>query len=415
MDDGNGTGRRHRRVMTGVIGLAAAALMLVGCSSTSTGTPTSTGGNGGSGAGSGASGQTSTVADAVVSITPASTGGSVNPATPIVVKATGGTLTSVTVTNTAKGTRVSGDLSADRTTWTSNIHMGFGATYSVTAVSQNSAGKTTTQQSTISTISAAKLAYANMIPGPTIVKSTGIGVGQPVVFQFKYPVKNKKAVQDALSVSTTPSQPGAWYWISATQVDYRAQTFWQAGTTINVNAKIYGLDFGNGVYGAEDRQVTYHVHDAWIAKADGHTHQMGIYDNGRLVKTMNISMGRPTLPTHSGIHVIQSKAQSVQMNSCSYGVCSGPNAYNETEYWAERISNTGEFVHENPDTVGSQGSSNVSHGCINLNAADAQWFFNHFNIGDVVEVTNSGGPTLPIWDMYGDWTVSWAKWSAGNA
>ena len=51
----------------------------------------------------------------------------------------------------------------------------------------------------------------------------------------------------------------------------------------------------------------------------------------------------------------------------------------------------------------------------NLNAADAQWFFGHFNIGDVVEVTNSGGPGLPLWDKYGDWAVSWSTWSAGNA
>jgi hypothetical protein len=105
------------------------------------------------------------------------------------------------------------------------------------------------------------------------------------------------------------------------------------------------------------------------------------------------------------------------MNSCSLvpPICGGPNAYNETEYWDERISNSGEFVHENPDTVGQQGNSNVSHGCINLNAADAQWFFNHFGIGDVVEVANSGGPQLPLYDRYGDWAVPWGTWSAGNA
>lgn len=414
MYDGNRTGRRHRRFTIGVIGLAAAAVMLAGCSSTSTGTPTSTSGSGG-GASAGADGGSPAVADVAMTITPSTSGGTVNPATPIVVKASNGTLTSVTVTNTAKGTHVTGTLSADRTTWTSNIHMGYGSTYQISAVGQNSAGKQTTQQSTIKTIAASKLAYANMVPAPAQVKSSGIGIGQPVVFQFKYPVKNKKAVQAALSVTTSPSQPGAWYWISSTEVHYRAESFWQPGTTINVTAKIYGLDMGGGVYGAEDRQVTYKVHNSWVAKADGHTHKMGIYENGKLIKTMNISMGRPSLPTHSGIHVIQSKAQSVQMNSCSYGVCSGPNAYNETEYWAERISNTGEFVHENPATVGSQGSSNVSHGCINLNAADAQWFFQHFNIGDVVEVTNSGGPALPLWDKYGDWAVSWSTWSAGNA
>jgi hypothetical protein len=36
-------------------------------------------------------------------------------------------------------------------------------------------------------------------------------------------------------------------------------------------------------------------------------------------------------------------------------------------------------------------------------------------IGDVVEVTNSGGPKLQLWDRYGDWAVSWSTWEAGNA
>jgi lipoprotein-anchoring transpeptidase ErfK/SrfK len=413
MYDGNGTGRRHRRVAAGVIGLAAAALMLVSCTSTSTGSPSTPGaGN------SGNSGPTTPqVAPAALDISPLPSAGPINPVTPIVVKASGGILSSVTVTNTAKGTNVTGDLSADKTTWTSNIHLGYGSTYSVQAVGQNSAGKQTTQQYTITTLTPAKVAYANVIPAPNVVASTGIGIGQPVVFQFTHPVANKQAAQAALSVTTSPSQPCSWYWIDSTEVHCRAQTYWKPGTTITATAKVYGLNLGNNIYGAEDHTVTYHVHDAWVAKADGNTHQMQIFDNGALVKTMNISMGRASLPTHIGAHVISDKQQSVQMNSCSLTppICGGPNAYNETEYWDERISDSGEFVHENPDTVGQQGSSNVSHGCINLNAADAQWFFQHFGLGDVVEVTNSGGPSLPLSDRYGDWGVSWSTWSAGNA
>lgn len=417
MQDGNGSGRRHRRVAAGrmatVIGLATAALMLAACTST----PSTTGGGAIGGqptaAGSGGGGN-NVVTDASVSITP-NAGSSINPTTPIVVKATNGTLSSVTVTNTAKGTTVTGAFSADKTTWTTNEDLGYGATYSVNAVGADSSGKSVTKQASVTTMHPAKVAYPNMIPAPASVASTGVGVGQPVVFQFDQPVANKAAVQAALTVQTTPNQPGAWYWISSTQVDYRAQNYWQAGTTINVTAKVYGLDFGNGVYGAEDRQVTYHVHDAWIAKADGNTEKMQIFDNGNLVNTMPISMGKTSTPTHVGAHVISAKNQTVQMNSCSYGVCSGPQAYNATEYWAERISNDGEFVHENPNSVGAQGNTNVSHGCINLNLQNAMWFFNHLGVGDVVEVTNSGGPQLPVWDLYGDWSVPWSQWQAGNA
>ena len=412
MYDGKRTGHRPSRVAAAVIALATAALMLAGCTSTSSGSPTSTSGNSSNGGPN-----TPKVAAASFAITPATGSSDVNPTTPIVVKATTGTLTSVTVTNTVKGTHVTGDLSADKSTWTSNIHMGYGSTYSVTAVGQNSAGKQSTQTYTITTMAPAATAYANVVPAPSAVAGTGVGVGQPMVFQFTKPVANKQAAQAALSVTSTPNQPCSWYWVNSTEVHCRAQTYWQPGTTITITAKVYGLNLGNGVYGAEDNSVTYHVHDAWVAKADGNTHQMQIYDNGAVVKTMNISMGRAALPTHVGAHVISEKSQTVQMNSCSLvpPICGGPNAYNETEYWDERISNSGEFVHENPDTVGQQGNSNVSHGCINLDAADAQWFFNHFGIGDVVEVANSGGPQLPLYDRYGDWAVPWGTWSAGNA
>ncbi|HEX3650679.1 MAG TPA: Ig-like domain-containing protein [Pseudonocardiaceae bacterium] len=398
-----------------MIGLAVATVALAACSSGPSpgGTSTSDGLGGGPQDSSPARTSSPTQAAlAAVTITPNTK--DVNPTTPIVVKADHGTLSSVTMVNTVKGTHVTGDFSADKTTWTSNEDLGYGATYSVSAVAANTDGRSVTRQSTVSTLSPAKVAYPNMIPAPSSV--TSIGVGQPVVFQFDQPVANKKAVQDALTVKTSPSQDGAWYWISDRQVDYRAESFWQAGTTIDVTAKVYGLDFGNGVYGAEDRQVTFHVHDAWIAKADGHTEKMNIYDNGHLVKTMPISMGKQSTPTKVGTHVISSRNQKVQMNSCTYGVCPpDPRAYNETEYWAERISNSGEFVHENPATVGSQGSTNVSHGCINLSEANAEWFFHHLGIGDVVEVTNSGGPKMPIWDMYGDWALSWSTWEAGNA
>jgi lipoprotein-anchoring transpeptidase ErfK/SrfK len=126
-------------------------------------------------------------------------------------------------------------------------------------------------------------------------------------------------------------------------------------------------------------------------------------------------MGKQATPTHLGKHVISAKNRQVQMNSCTYGVCSGPASYNSTEYYAERISDDGEFVHENPNSVGAQGSTNVSHGCINLNEANAQWFFAHLGVGDVVEVTNSGGPQLPLGDWIGVWSVSWPAWQAGNA
>ncbi|GAB2976727.1 L,D-transpeptidase [Amycolatopsis acidiphila] len=398
------------RVRSGALtGLLVSVLALSACSS----------GDSGSGSNNGNPGSAPVSSEAgaavTVSIEPADAA-NVSPTTPIVVKASGGTISAVTVTNTTKGTKVNGTLSADKTTWTSTDVLGYGAKYSIDAHAADPAGKTVDQQSTVSTLSPSKQANANLIPAPSSVASTGVGVGQPIVFQFSYPVKNKADVEKQLSVKSSPAQEGSWYWVDDKNVHYRPKSYWKPGTTLTVSAKIYGVDFGNGVYGASDRTETYHVHDSWIAKADGNTEQMQIFHNGQMVKTMPISMGKDATPTHQGPHVISFKAQNYTMDSCTYGVCQGdPKWYRSDEHWAERMSNDGEFVHENPNSVGSQGNSNVSHGCINLNAANAEWFFNNFGLGDVVEVANSGGPQLPVWDLYGDWAMSWDQWQKGSA
>jgi hypothetical protein len=80
-----------------------------------------------------------------------------------------------------------------------------------------------------------------------------------------------------------------------------------------------------------------------------------------------------------------------------------------------RISNNGEFIHANPESVGAQGSSNVTNGCINLSPEDAQTYFPTALYGDPVEVT---GTSIPLsaadGDVY-DWTIPWDKWKTMSA
>jgi lipoprotein-anchoring transpeptidase ErfK/SrfK len=143
---------------------------------------------------------------------------------------------------------------------------------------------------------------------------------------------------------------------------------------------------------------------------------MTIFRNGTALKTIPISMGKLGTPTHRGIHIVSAKKPDYIMDSCTYGVCEGnPGYYRSLERWSVRISNDGEFVHENPNSVAAQGNRNVSHGCINLNAENAKWFYQHFGAGDVVDVINSNGPQLPVWDLYGDWSLSWRQWKDGDS
>jgi len=337
----------------------------------------------------------------------------VTPTTPIVVKATGGTLGAVTVTNPAKGTKVKGAYSADKTSWTSSEPLGYGIVYQVAVDAMDGAGGKASRTAKVTTLTPKAQAYPSFIPPPSV---TDVGIGQPLVVKFDQDIADKAAAEKALAVTSIPQQAGGWYWLSKREVHYRPQVYWQAGTTIKLHASVYGVHLGGDVYGQTDRDLTLKIHDSWLAKADGATKQMQIFQNGALVNTMPISIGKDETPTHVGAHVISDKQQTYTMDSCSYGLCPpDPKAYRSDEHFAERISNDGEFVHENPNSVGAQGSSNVSHGCINLNTANAQWFFDHFGLGDVVEVTNSGGPPLPVWDTYGDWAVSWPAWQAGSA
>ncbi|MDD7967767.1 L,D-transpeptidase [Actinomycetospora sp. DW7H6] len=57
-----------------------------------------------------------------------------------------------------------------------------------------------------------------------------------------------------------------------------------------------------------------------------------------------------------------------------------------------RISNNGEFVHVNADTVRQQDRSNVSHGCVNLSPANGRFFYDWVQMGDPVEIVGSSRP-----------------------
>ncbi len=49
-----------------------------------------------------------------------------------------------------------------------------------------------------------------------------------------------------------------------------------------------------------------------------------------------------------------------------------------------------------------------------MSTADAKWIFNLVRKGDVVQITNSGGPNLRAWDGFGDWQIPWEQWVKGN-
>jgi len=88
--------------------------------------------------------------------------------------------------------------------------------------------------------------------------------------------------------------------------------------------------------------------------------------------------------------------------------------YKETISYATRISTDGVYLHQLDSTVWAQGNTNVSHGCLNLSGQNARWFYDFSVPGDVVEVINTGGSPLELWQN-GDWSVRWDQWLQGSA
>jgi lipoprotein-anchoring transpeptidase ErfK/SrfK len=348
---------------------------------------------------------------AAVSVRPAAGSQAASPAKPVTVHSTGGTLSRVVVTNPV-GAKVVGKVSADRRTWTSAEDLGYGKTYKVSAVATNAAGKATRKVSSFTTLTPGNQTAATVFPG----SGTSVGVGTIIDVNFDEVIADKAAAEQVMTVTSTPAAAGSWHWMNDKEAEWRPAHFWKPGTKIHVKVGIYGAQVGTGLYGQADQEASYTVHDDWRAIGDVNKFTLAVYHNGTKVKTLPASFGKVGTPTHGGWHVVYEKYPLYLMNSASYGVpADSPGGYKDFKaYWAMRISGDGEFDHENAGTVYAQGSSNVSHGCINLSPEGSKWLYDHLGIGDPENIVG-GSPMLPIDDGYGGWNVSYAQWQAGSA
>jgi lipoprotein-anchoring transpeptidase ErfK/SrfK len=333
----------------------------------------------------------------------------VSPMTPITVTVAKGKLGQVSVTN-PQGAPVVGQPGPDGTMWKTTEPLGYGKVYTINASAVGDDNRPVSMTSTFTTFEPRTLTYPSINP----LNGETVGVGQPISVYFDEPIADKQAAENAITVTTSPHVEGALYWFSSREVHWRPRQFWEPGTQITVDIHDYGKDFGNGVYGQEDRTSHFTIGDAFIARADGATHQMTVDINGRVVRTMPISMGKPNTPSAKGVHVVTERNATKVMDSTTFGLALDAGGYIAKVQWATRISNSGEFVHSAPWSVAQQGNSNVSHGCINLSPDNAKWFFDHVKKGDVVINVNTGGADLKSWDGFGDWQVPWGQWVSGN-
>jgi lipoprotein-anchoring transpeptidase ErfK/SrfK len=226
-------------------------------------------------------------------------------------------------------------------------------------------------------------AVASIRPSPHEV----VGVAHPLVLTFSAPVANRPAAERALTVRSVPPMTGKFEWLDNDVVQWVPDRFWPAHSTVELSVGPLSTEIktGRSVLGIAD--ISDHT---FTVSIDGvgpprpaphhlpHAGQEGV---------MLASMGRPQFATPVGLYTVLSKDRTVVMDSSSVGIpVTDPQGYRIPVDYAVRISSRGLFVHSAPWAINALGFENVSHGCISLSPADAEWYYNNANIGDPVIV-----------------------------
>ncbi|TWH21339.1 lipoprotein-anchoring transpeptidase ErfK/SrfK [Prauserella rugosa] len=345
---------------------------------------------------------------AKVSLQPGDGTAEVKPRDDVAVTVRDGTLTDVALTN-GQGKQVKGELAEDSRSWRVTEPLGYGKTYTWSGTATNSEGRTTPVEGSFRTVAPARTLGASMNVGD----GQTYGIAMPISITFDAPVRNKAAVERALSVETSTDVEGSWAWLELdTAVHWRPKEYWPPGTDVSVKADLYGLDLGDGAYGENDLTSEFSIGRSQIVRANTQTHRMKVFVDGKQTADYPASFGLDSDPgrvTRSGTHVVMSKHPTYFMNNPAYD-------YEDFEVnWAVRISNNGEFTHSAPWSIGDQGYTNVSHGCVNLSPENALEYYELAQTGDPFEISGSSQPLGPRDGNYHDWTYSWGEWTSMSA
>jgi lipoprotein-anchoring transpeptidase ErfK/SrfK len=347
---------------------------------------------------------------ATLAFTPGPDATGVDPRTSATVSVKDGTLDEVTLTG-PDGKAVDGEANSDRTEWSTTKELAFGATYKWGGTATGTDGAKVPVQGTFTTLKPSKTVRGTI----NIGDGRTVGVAAPIRIQFNDHVDDRAAVERALTVETSVAVEGSWGWLpdegGGSRVDWRPREYWPANTKVKVTADLFGVPYGGGSYGASDISSSFQIGRSQIVKADADSHRVIVIRDGRQVSNFPASYGLDSDPqrnTRSGIHVVTEKFTDKRMVSERYG-------YDLMEKWAVRISNNGEFIHANPASAGAQGSSNVSHGCVNLSLNDAKAYYDTAIYGDPVEVSGTGVQLSARDGDIWDWTLSWAEWKGLSA
>jgi lipoprotein-anchoring transpeptidase ErfK/SrfK len=324
-------------------------------------------------------------------ITPANGVGAAKPQAGIRVRVRGGTIVRVTVKTS--GDPVSGTFNSTSTAWHSSGTLDVATRYTVRATARDAAGRTVTITRTFRTFTPSQTFSAEIFEG----HNQTYGVGMPILLTFSRPITDRRAVERSLELWSSKPVVGAWYWDGDATLYFRPRIYWPAHTTVRFVARLNGIEGAPGVYGTHTLTQRFVIGPSLIAVANTQAHHVRIYLNRRVFADWPISSGRPGDDTPNGTYLTIEKANPVDMI--------GP-GYNIEVPWSVRFTWSGDFLHDAYWSVGEQGFTNVSHGCVNLSPAHAETYYQLAVPGD--PVTIMGSPRGGTWDN--GWTVWFLSW-----
>jgi len=350
---------------------------------------------------------------AKVSITtPAADAKDVPASTEIVFAATDATQTTVEV-KSKDGATVDGAMHPDGKGWLPAKTLEYGKSYTATVTATDADGKPTTASNSFTVMAkpSKQVRFVSFLADGAVV-----GVGMPLIIQLSraIPQDQRAAVQRRLIVSAEPAQEGVWTWYTDTEMHWRPKEFWQAGTKVRVDLRVGGLPCGDGYFGRTDLTLDCTIGPALVMTVDDKASPkvMTVTKDGAVLKKIPVSLGRPSMPSSSGTMVVIEKfAKTV------FDTRTDPNPANRYRVdidWAQRLTWGGEFIHSAPWSVADQGKRNVSHGCINMSAANAKWLFQQTRVGDPVVVKGTSRE-LQYGNGWTDFDKSWDEYVKGSA
>ncbi|MET8094548.1 Ig-like domain-containing protein [Micromonospora sp. NPDC005220] len=322
----------------------------------------------------------------------------------------GGRVTGVRLTDD-KGKQVDAEPREDGSGWVPRVPLQPKRTYTAEVTATGDSGATTTRTSTFTTM--AKSTKPRITSTLYFVGNRTYGTAMPVTVAFDpgIPKEARADVQRRLFVKTNPPQPGTWSWLEdGTQVYYRAPDFWKPGTTISVRAGLEGLPIGKDRVGDAERTATSKIGRQLSLEIDNATKLMTVLRDGKQIRQIPVSLGKPSTPSSSGKMVIMEKHERVTFDT--RGEPDGGYVVDVDD--AQRYTWGGEFIHSAPWSEGDQGSTNVSHGCANVSATAADWLMGVTQVGDLVTVTGTEVELQPG-NGWTAWNVSWDEFARGSA